>query len=305
MLSARGDVRLRDGRRLSYAAAGPPDGFPVLYLHGAIGSPIRRSAVLDAAIARLHIRYLMVDRPGFGASDPRPGRTVADFAADIEDLADAIGFERFSVIGVSAGGPYALACAWALADRLRAAAAVSSIVPASAPSHAGAVDVRYRLALIALARAPQQAACLADGALGLLRRHPAALARAMAVSAPPMERALLAEREAREIATHSFLAATERGTAPMIEDYLVCHRDWGFDPRTARGRVHLWHGAHDRLIPAEHARRLGVTLPNCVWMPVPEDGHFFLRRRLDQILAPLIPDAGARQPARAGLELAA
>lgn len=230
MLSARGDVTLPDGRRLSYAAAGPRDGFPVLYFHGAIGSPIRRSAVLDAAIARFHIRYLMVDRPGFGASDPRPGRTVADFAVDIEDLADAIGFERFSVLGVSAGGPYALACAWALADRLRAAAAVSSVVPTSSPSRAGGVDVRDRLALIALARAPRLAGHLADEALGHLRRHPAVLARALAVSAPPTERALLAEREAREIATRSFLSATERGTSPMIEDYLACRRDWGFDP---------------------------------------------------------------------------
>jgi pimeloyl-ACP methyl ester carboxylesterase len=305
MLGAKGDMRLRDGRRMSYSAAGPRDGFPVLYFHGAIGSPIRRSAVLDAAIARLHIRYLMVDRPGFGASDPMPGRTVADFPADIEDLADAIGFERFSVIGVSAGGPYALACAWALPDRLRAAAVVSSIVPASAPRRAGRVDVRYHLALTALERGPRLAARLADGALRILRRHPTALARAMAVSAPPAERALLAEREAREIATRSFLAATERGTSPMIEDYLACHRDWGFDSGAALGRVHLWHGAQDRLIPVEHARRLGGILPNCEWMPVPEDGHFFLRRCLDQILAPLVPDAGAGQPGRAALKLAA
>jgi pimeloyl-ACP methyl ester carboxylesterase len=305
MLSARGDVRLRDGRRLSYAAAGPRDGFPVLYFHGAIGSPIRRSAVLDAAIAKLHIRYVMVDRPGFRASDPKPGRTVSDFAADIEDLADAIGFERFSVLGVSAGGPYALACAWALADRLRAAAAVSSVVPASAPSRGGGVDVRYRLALMALARAPRLAARVADGALRLLRRHPAALAGMLSVSAPPTERALLAEREAREIATRSFMVATERGTAPMIEDYLACHRDWGFEPGAALGRVHLWHGAHDRLIPVEHARHLGGALPNCAWIPVPGDGHFFLRRRLDQILAPLVPDADAGRPARAAVELAA
>jgi pimeloyl-ACP methyl ester carboxylesterase len=161
------------------------------------------------------------------------------------------------VLGVSAGGPYALACAWALADRLRAAAVVSSVVPASAPSRGGGVDVRYRLALIALARAPRPAARLADGALRLLRRHPAALAGVLSVSAPPTERALLAEREAREIATRSFLVATERGTAPMIEDYLACHRDWGFEPGAALGRVHLWHGALDRLIPVEHARHLG------------------------------------------------
>jgi pimeloyl-ACP methyl ester carboxylesterase len=70
--------------------------------------------VLDAAVASLGIQYLVVDRPGFGGSDPHPGRTVTDFADDVEQLADALGLDRFAVVGVSAGAPYAPACAWAM-----------------------------------------------------------------------------------------------------------------------------------------------------------------------------------------------
>jgi pimeloyl-ACP methyl ester carboxylesterase len=73
----------------------------VVYLHGAIGSPRWRTPHLDALIARLGIRYVVVDRPGFGGSDPSPGRTVAAFARDVEDLVDALAFERFSVVGGS------------------------------------------------------------------------------------------------------------------------------------------------------------------------------------------------------------
>jgi pimeloyl-ACP methyl ester carboxylesterase len=129
--TARTAVRLRDGRRLTYEALGRPGGFPVLYMHGAIGSPRWRSPALDAAVAALGVRYLVVNRPGFGGSDPRPGRTVADYAADVEDLADALGWERFSVVGVSAGAPFALACAWALPSRVVAAAAASPLAPPS------------------------------------------------------------------------------------------------------------------------------------------------------------------------------
>jgi pimeloyl-ACP methyl ester carboxylesterase len=132
-------VEVRDGRRLTYAALGCAGGFPILYMHGAIGSPHWRSPALDAAVTALGVRYLAVNRPGFGGSDPCPGRTVADYAADVEDLADALGWDRFSVIGVSAGAPFALATAWALPERVVAAAAASPLAPPGSPS------LRYRM----------------------------------------------------------------------------------------------------------------------------------------------------------------
>src|SRR5262245_49370372 len=120
LLAAKDAVDLSDGRRLTFSAIGPPDGVPILYLHGAIGSPPHGGPSLESEIARSKIRYLMVDRPGYGGSDMKPGRRVADFARDIEELADELGLGRLSIVGVSAGAPYALACAWALQDRVAA-----------------------------------------------------------------------------------------------------------------------------------------------------------------------------------------
>src|SRR5215467_2052963 len=99
-------ITLRDGRRLAYSVAGPEDGFPVLYFHGAIGTAV----AIGAAVEALGLRYICVNRPGFGGSDLAPGRRMLDFADDIEQLADALGLDQFAVVGVSAGGPYALAC---------------------------------------------------------------------------------------------------------------------------------------------------------------------------------------------------
>jgi pimeloyl-ACP methyl ester carboxylesterase len=107
-------VTLPDGRRLAWSSGGARGGVPVFYLHGAIGTPVRRTPELDALIAALGIHYIAVSRPGFGRSDPCPGRRIADFPADVEHLADRLGLGRFAVVGVSAGGPYALACARAL-----------------------------------------------------------------------------------------------------------------------------------------------------------------------------------------------
>lgn len=244
-------ARTRDGRSITFSAAGPRDGFPIVYCHGAIGSPRWRTPQLDGQIERLRIRYLVVNRPGFGGSDSSPGRTVADFAADLEDVLDALGHERFSVVGVSAGAPYALACAWALHGRVNAAAAVSPLGP---PDGTGASpSARYAAPLVAFG-SPRLGPVCADlylRALGLRRQ-----------------------------------------TAPraMIDDYLVCRRQWGFDPSEVRGQVSLWHGRADPLIPLAHTLKL-AALPVCTAHVDPGGGHFFYGRRLAAILGPLTPEA--------------
>jgi pimeloyl-ACP methyl ester carboxylesterase len=301
-LTAEGAVELRDGRRLAYSAAGARRGFPVLYFHGAIGSPLRRSPLLDAAIESFGIRYLMVHRPGFGGSDPLPGRRVACFASDIEELADQLGLERFSIVGVSAGGPYAIACARAMPDRIVAAAAVSSTPPGFAPHATRGMGLRYRLGLATLLGAPVTATRLATSALRVLRRRPGLVAGLMTAGASDADEAVLADPEARETAVRTFLAAAERGVAQMVEDYLVCCRPWGFEPSEVGGRVHIWHGALDRLVPITYALRLANALPNRAVALDPGEGHFFFRRRLPEIIGPL---AGAEERPPEPLELAA
>jgi pimeloyl-ACP methyl ester carboxylesterase len=163
-------VQLRDGRRLTYRALGRSDGFPVLYMHGAIGSPRWHSAELDAVVASLGIRYLAVNRPGFGGSDPCPGRTVADYGADVEDLADALALGRFAVVGVSAGAPFALASGWALPGRVAAVAAASPLAPSAA--------IRYRVPVAGF-RVPLAGPLFYEAALRALRARSATAPRNM------------------------------------------------------------------------------------------------------------------------------
>ena len=246
---------------MTFSSAGPEDGFPVLYCHGAIGSPRWRSPELDRLTERLRIRYLVVNRPGFAGSDPSPGRTVLDFARDVGDVMTRLGHQRFSVVGVSAGAPYALACGWALAERLFALAAVSPLGP---PDGRGAIHgVRYKAALVPFGpgRGGRFLAQLCLRALGL---------------------------------------AADTPTAAMIDDYVVCRRHWGFDPAEMRVPVTLWHGGSDRLVPLAHARTLAAAIPQCTARVAPGGGHFFYSRRLAEIVASLVPaDDLATEPAHA------
>ncbi len=290
MTAAAGSTVLRDGRRLAWLAAGPLDGLLVVYLHGAIGSPQVVSPELEAVVGELGIRYVMVSRPGFAGSDALPGRSVRQFAGDVAQLAGALGRTRFAVVGVSAGGPYALACAHELPERVAAAAVVSCMVPGAT----GGLPAPSRLGLRLLLRRPAGCTRAAASLVRLARRHPALLARVMYAGAARADRRLLDASDARELAAARFLAATRAGVGGMIDDYVLCSRPWDFDPAQIRTSVQLWHGMQDSLVPVDQAIALAGTLPRAAMSVHPEEGHFFYRRRLREILGSVV--AGAAGP---------
>src|SRR3954452_12995822 len=100
-------IRLHDGRSLGYVESGDPRGKPVLFFHG-FGTT-RVVCPSDEPARRMGVRLIALDRPGIGLSTPLPGRRLLDWPDDVREAADLIGFDRFSVVGWSGGGPYALA----------------------------------------------------------------------------------------------------------------------------------------------------------------------------------------------------
>lgn len=280
-------LRLADGRRLSYSDTGSRHGIPVIYCHGAIGTPVARSADLEAIADSLGVRYVAICRPGFGGSDPAPGRSVVDFAADVSELADALAIGRFAVAGVSAGGPYALALASALPDRVIRVAACSSFSPHWPLHLTPAMRWRIRLGLTLLARAPGLCGAAGDAGVRIIRRHPKLLSRVIAAHAAPCERDRVLAPDELPWASTSFLQAAAGGVRGMIDDYLSCTRPWGFRIADVRAEVHLWHGLADPLVPIEHALALATQLPRCRAFFDPNEGHHFFRRLLPEILAAL------------------
>jgi pimeloyl-ACP methyl ester carboxylesterase len=127
-------IKLKDGRKLGYAEYGDPQGKPVLHFHGTPSSRFECSRpAVDEIATRLGARIILPERPGFGLSDFEPNRTTLDWPDEVTELADGLNLDRFAVLGVSGGGPYAAACAYKIPQWLSAAGIVSGLGPLDAP----------------------------------------------------------------------------------------------------------------------------------------------------------------------------
>src|SRR3954471_10418484 len=128
-----GEIRLGDGRTLAYAECGDPDGWPVLGCHGSPSSRLERHVEDPETYRRWGVRLVVPDRPGFGRSEPSPGRRVLDWPGDVAQLLEHLGIARLAVLSLSGGAAYALACAHVLGERVHAVGILGGAPPPDAP----------------------------------------------------------------------------------------------------------------------------------------------------------------------------
>ena len=161
-------VRLRDGRWLGYRESGDANGVPVLFFHG-FGTT-RVVCPTGVAVRQLGVRLIALDRPGIGLSTPRPGRRLLDWPDDVREAADQLGLEQFSIVGWSGGGPYALACARRLGDRIRSIAIVSGAAPLAGTTRTDYLRRFDRALALGSCTAPRRRALLRGISGGHVRR---------------------------------------------------------------------------------------------------------------------------------------
>jgi len=271
------EVTTPDGRTLRYTEAGDPGGPVLLGQHGTPGAGRLYRSEIEGA-ERLGARLVAYSRPGYDGSTPRPGRSVADAAADVAALLDALGAERFATYGWSGGGPHALACAALLPERCAAAATIAGAAPSDRPdldftAGMGAGNVQ-EFGTAFEGREPL-ASLLEEEAAGLRAISPEQAREAMG----PFLSDVDAQALTGELAEHlvgMFRAGLADGVEGWIDDDLAFVRPWGFDVGAVTVPTLIWQGVQDEMVPGTHGRWLREHVAGAEGGVLDGEGHLTL-----------------------------
>jgi pimeloyl-ACP methyl ester carboxylesterase len=266
-------VTLPDGRELAYEEYGDPAGEPVLSFHGGLSSRLDAAPAHQAALD-LGVRLLSPDRPGIGRSTFQPGRRLLDWPADVAALTDALGIDRFAVMGWSCGGPYAAVCGARMSDRITAVGLLSSAVPLELVGTTKGLARDDRILLFLVRRAPRLAAALLRVTIGEATER--RLYREIRRSFPAVDRAALEERGSIVDAVAFVKESMRQGAEGCLQDYRVFGSPWGFDLSEVTVPVQIWEGEEDNTGPPEYRELLLRHLPRAQLSLVPGEGHLSL-----------------------------
>jgi pimeloyl-ACP methyl ester carboxylesterase len=289
-----GSVRLTDGREIGLSSSGPDDGTPVVYLHGCPGSRLDESPGRDALLERIGVRVITPERPGYGQSSPRRGRRVVDYVEDLRAVVDHEKIDRFAVLGYSAGGPYALATAARLGERVNAVGTISTVGrrdwPGALDGMASGERTLYRL----IGLSPRLVELYFALGKWLLTRKPERFLAEFEKELSDTDRELYAKPEIREIVLRTSREGLRQGGAGAAEDWAeFARRPWGFELAELNRPVHLWFGTADRIVPVAQGRHLASLLPNPVVHEIPGEGHLLIFAQFDDILSSLASSVAA------------
>jgi pimeloyl-ACP methyl ester carboxylesterase len=261
-------------RTLGCAEFGDPEGHAIFWLHGTPGGRLQVPPGAPAEARARGLRLIAVERPGTGWSSPHRYGCVREFAADLGALADELGVARFAVVGVSGGGPYALACAHDLGARLTAACVLGGFGPVRG---AEAVPGRTRLLALfapALALGAEPMGRALAGTLARLTAHSGRAVRLFAALTSAADRAILTSPEFEAVFVGDILHVLDDGLSAATHDFRLFTRHWGFRLADIQAPVYFWQGERDGIVPPSHGRHQASLVPGARLFVAADEGHF-------------------------------
>ncbi|PWN01056.1 alpha/beta hydrolase [Nocardioides silvaticus] len=269
-----GNVAVRDGRRLSFAEYGSHTGPAIVWMHGTPGA--RRQIPLDArAYAEEHgLRIIGIDRPGIGSSTPYLYPDLLDWTEDLALLLDTLGIDHVRIIGLSGGGPYALAAGAGLPERVRGVGALGGVAPTRGPDavDGGPIQLAVRLApLLSAGRVPL--GVVLTTAIRAVKPLAGAGLDLYAMVQPPGDKNLLSRPEFKAMFLDDLLNGSRFQTSAPLADLVLFTREWGFHLADVKVPVRWWHGDADHIVPFRHGQHVVDRLPDATMSIIDGESH--------------------------------
>lgn len=273
-----------DGRRVGVWRFGTPGGRPVVWNHGGLSCGLD-GYVADTEARLCGVEIIAIDRPGIGRSEYWNMSSVPQWPRTVKQVADYLGLDDFAVSGWSGGGPYALACAAAMPQRVSAVAVIESIPEILRMRDVFQLTIWEDELMIPLAHwAPRLAASM----FRLSRHVPDRLIGLEFLNAGG-HRDRVAAQPLLTLFVKVFREATSGGVSGLVDEYRRYFGPWGFDLGNVQQPVTIWQGGEDIVLPTQCARQLDDQLPNSTLKVVPQTGHLLPLVVVDQILTDLAP----------------
>ncbi|MDX1872333.1 alpha/beta hydrolase [Mycolicibacterium sp. 120266] len=284
-----GNIAVSADRQIGFAEFGDPQGRAVFWLHGTPGA--RRQIPAEArAYAELErIRLIGLDRPGIGSSTPHQYPNVLAFAQDLRVIADTLGIDNFAVVGLSGGGPYTLATAAAMPDRVVAAGVLGGVAPYVGPDAIGSglMDLGSWVApVLEVAGTPIR--LMAATLIRVLGPVASPALDLYARLSPEGDRRLLSRPEFKAMFLDDLLNGSRKQLAAPFADVVVFVRDWGFRLDEVKVPVHWWHGDKDHIVPFDHGRHAVNLLPDATMTVLSGESHLGGLGRAEEILRTMV-----------------
>lgn len=279
-------LQLRDRRSLAWREFGNPGGTPVVAVHGSPDSSAVW-ALLDDAANRAGVRVVAPDRPGFGASTPKDGRSILDWVDDLDTLADHLKLDTYRLLAISGGSPYALAAAWSHPERIPHLGLLSVICPLDVPGATRGTNPQVRFTFWAARRAPFLLGPMGRAMARITLKNPDKAAERVIKLRPPADRDIIRRPEVMAVLREN-LPNQFKDPASMALEMRNAARPWGFDLREVTVPTTIWQGALDDVHTPAMGRYLAEQLPNAELVFEPDYATFNFIDDSDTILATLL-----------------
>lgn len=281
-----GSIQLADGRTLGFSRFGLASAMPVLMFHGTPGSRcfgFPSGTPLDDG----RLQVILPERPGYGLSTARRNRCMLDWVGDVAQLTDALGFEQFHLLGLSGGGPYALACAHQVPERVLSVNLVASAAPLRLSRLRNAMALANKLAYYVARFVP-----LAIQLNFLFNRYslfhkPVIYLEKLFTQLSGWDEALLQDPVKQALFLKHMREAYRTGINGAVSDIQLLMKPWGFNLSDITTPIRLWQGELDTMVPPAMGRYLAAQLPNCKSQFITDAGHllFMDDRHINSILS--------------------
>lgn len=264
-----GVLDLPDGRKLGYALYGPADAPPVFYCHGFPSNRLEFQLIQPVLEGRgVAAQVVVFDRPGYGKSSFQPKRTFLDWPGDVAAAADLLGLDRFSVVGVSGGGPYALACGYSLPDRVSRVGVVVGVAPREATGMDKAASIDGPSANSLLRRLQ-----FAMSAYAFKKSQEDRFVEQTVATMGDVDREVLTRPDVRQWFIDMTREAFIQGGRAAAMEAGLYRRSWGFDPAEVKVETHLWYSSADQTVPASAGQWLADRMQDSEITIWPQHGH--------------------------------